>query len=211
MLSIMGADHAQAAQARAAGEQPDRFTALVGPDEPTAGDAAWALLSAIVRPDRGSAGAPSLPDRVRFAARCAHLLDSLSPLLRVLAIAPLVEPWSEAAVCALRANVSPYGQNQFNDDAPQRCHACRAIADGNDLRGARIRRCSVCRVTRYCSDECSAADWEAHKSLCNVMAEKVQQGAREPVRRRPMTFVISRGGGQGDTSAADGSFRGVWR
>jgi hypothetical protein len=41
--------------------------------------------------------------------------------------------------------------------------------------GARGRRCGGCHLVRYCSEECSRADWAAHKATCRLLQ---RQGGR---------------------------------
>jgi hypothetical protein len=131
--------------------KPQRIDALVGPAEPTAGDFACALLRAITEPqlNRVEPGAPprklpAIPCYARFSARMAHLIDPLHPLLERLGIAIRVEPWGDSAVSSLRNGVSPWGDNQLNDDAPGRCKCCFTIRSK-----AALRLCSGCKKARY--------------------------------------------------------------
>jgi hypothetical protein len=128
------------------------------------------------------------------------------PLLQRLGIAVIVECWAEAAISALRANVSPYGDNQNNDDSPGRCKSCFIIKPKKAL-----FLCSACGKTRYCGTECSARDWEAHRPCCEVLGEKKKKykGVPEPVIVHPCTTKIT-APPAGCTSGVDGTSRGSW-
>ena len=182
-------------------ETPVRYSAYVGPAEPAAPDLAWALLEAMMQPS-SCGGAVCRPDQVRFTARTAHLLNDLLPLLRALDVKLLLEPHAEAAISCLRSHVSPFGENQFNDDAPHRCQSCRALK-------AKMKLWSKCRRIRYCDPQCAAAGWEAHRQACDVLALKAQKGQPEPLRSTACSFgyIVAEAG---DTSQEDGSYRGVW-
>jgi hypothetical protein len=183
-------------------DTPVRYSAHLGPAEPSAPDLAWALLEAIMQPCTPGA-AVCKPDQVRFTARTAHLLNGLLPLLRALDVKLLVEPLAEAAISCLRSRVSPFGENQTNEDAPQRCQSCRALK-------AKLSLCGQCKRTRYCDAQCAAADWEAHRQACRVLALKAEKGKKEIVKCIPSSFHFARAEA-GDTSQEDGSYRGVWQ
>jgi hypothetical protein len=132
-------------------ETPIRYSVYVGPAEPAAPDLAWALVDAMMQPS-GRGTAVCRPDQVRFTARTAHLLNDLLPLLRALDVKLLVEPQAEAAVSCLRSHVSPFGENQTNDDAPHRCQSCRALKAKMSLCG---QWCIPVRISRHA---CACAD-----------------------------------------------------
>ena len=44
----------------------------------------------------------------------------------------------------------------------QKCSKCDSVLYG------RIRRCSGCNVTGYCSTECQKGDWKVHKMFCRI-------------------------------------------
>jgi hypothetical protein len=157
----------------------------------------------------------------------AHLIDPLHPLLERLGIAIRVEPWGDSAVSSLRNGVSPWGDNQLNDDAPGRCKCCFTIRSK-----AALRLCGGCKKARYwcvltpgvsrhhvltslpgvcalsrSSPECAKENWEAHKQLCRVLAAKEQKRVKEPIRMRPFSLVIS-GAAPACTSYEDGACRG---
>lgn len=188
-------------QHRGHGPVPDRYDGCLGLAEPRAADVAWALLEAMTNP-HGPGVRACRPDQVRFAMRAAHLIPALLPLLHALDIKVLVEPWAEAAISSLRSQVCPYGNNQMNADAPHRCQSCRALQP-------KLRLCVKCKRTRYCDAECAAADWEAHRQACHVLALKAQKGKPEPVTRIPACYRY-KAAEPGDTSQDDGSYRGVY-
>ena len=35
-----------------------------------------------------------------------------------------------------------------------------------------LKKCSACKTTRYCSQECQKADWKNHKSVCKTSASE---------------------------------------
>jgi hypothetical protein len=54
--------------------------------------------------------------------------------------------------------VAPLGQ--------ELCFGCGAAAAGG---GARLKRCSGCKLVQYCSAGCQRAHWAAgHKALCKL-------------------------------------------
>jgi len=177
-VSIVGHDW-QSNRMRRALQVPQRVDLMVS-KEPTAADLAWALLIACTKPGSPLASPadrsrlqlqPCVPCRLRLAARTAHLLDALSPLLDRLGIAVVVEPWAEAAISALRSKVSPYGDNQLNSDTPGRCKSCWRIAPKKEL-----LICTACCKIRYCNAACSGRDWEGHRPCCSVLSEKKYKG-----------------------------------
>ena len=49
---------------------------------------------------------------------------------------------------------------------PRVCEKCGKEA-------ARMKKCSVCKLVRYCSEECQLGDWKSHKKSCkNAAARK---------------------------------------
>jgi len=51
----------------------------------------------------------------------------------------------------------------------KRCGYC-AKADVID--GDTLKKCGTCKVVRYCSSECQAADWPNHKKVCKHIAAR---------------------------------------
>ena len=39
------------------------------------------------------------------------------------------------------------------------CENCGKVAE-------KMKKCSVCRLVRYCSEECQLEDWTEHEGLC---------------------------------------------
>ena len=35
-----------------------------------------------------------------------------------------------------------------------------------------MKKCSACRLVRYCSEECQLADWKSHKGPCKTKVRK---------------------------------------
>lgn len=50
--------------------------------------------------------------------------------------------------------------------------ACTSLAGGSEA-GLRSKRCSACRVVRYCCEHCQAADWHRHRSVCRLLRRAV--------------------------------------
>ena len=42
----------------------------------------------------------------------------------------------------------------------------------------RMKKCSVCRLVRYCSEACQLEDWKEHKSSCKMKKEKRKEGRK---------------------------------
>ena len=59
-------------------------------------------------------------------------------------------------------------------DRARGCHQCfaRKTCAGAKLK---LKWCSACMCTRYCSEECQAADWREHKGACRVHCAAQQQ------------------------------------
>ena len=70
-----------------------------------------------------------------------------------------------ARVLALRACANPM---------------CTNTAGSSEAR-LRGRRCSRCRVTRFCSTECAAAAWGLHRWVCGVLAAAQREGELVPM------------------------------
>ena len=65
--------------------------------------------------------------------------------------------------------------------APRVCQMCGKEA-------AKMKKCSVCKRVRYCSEECQLKDWKEHKKACKTKAA-----------------VVGKGGGEGTDSSAAAS------
>jgi hypothetical protein len=143
--------------------------------EPTPADVAWGILAAITpalsQNQGGGGGARGLntpsftfpvfrPGALLFAARMAHTVDALRPLLEALSIEAVAESWPDAAESALSYDTCPWG---YNAPGSMPCLRCRA-------RGVKLRRCGGCERARYCGPECAKADWRAgHREMCAVL------------------------------------------
>ena len=55
--------------------------------------------------------------------------------------------------------------------APRVCQLCGKEA-------AKMKKCSVCKLARYCSEECQLGDWEKHQKSCKdaEARKKVETG-----------------------------------
>ena len=83
-------------------------------------------------------------------------------------IAPLAEQSGEEAAASVRTLASA-----------RRCGnmRCVEVAGASDA-SLPLRMCSVCRVPRYCSEQCQHADWRAgHRRLCRQLAAERAAGA----------------------------------
>jgi hypothetical protein len=142
--------------------------------EPEAGDVARQLLLMLVPPP-GTACATRPADAL-FAARLGgEKMRACAPLLELLGIAPVLEPWTAAAESALMYDTNPWGYN-----AVKRCVRCRRAADGHlpsgppALPGAprlKLRSCGECKLASYCGNDCQRADWGSHKEMCRFACE----------------------------------------
>ena len=56
--------------------------------------------------------------------------------------------------------------------ATKACEKCGKEAE-------KMKACSVCRLIRYCSEECQQGDWKEHKEACKRGAAKVKGGLAE--------------------------------
>ena len=49
---------------------------------------------------------------------------------------------------------------------------CTTIAGVSEAAISRGKRCSGCRLVRYCGPACQKADWPAHKAACRELASR---------------------------------------
>jgi len=145
-------------------------------DEPQAKEVARQLLLNIIPP----AGLPpgrylALPRSMLFAARVGgSIMRACLPLLELLDITPMLEPWWAAAESALMHDTNPWGYNYV-----RRCIRCKRSAEGAlpaqaPQRGStklKLRYCANCKLAEYCSSECQHADWASHKEMCKFSVE----------------------------------------
>ena len=40
-------------------------------------------------------------------------------------------------------------------------------------KGLEIKKCTRCRITRYCSNECQKKDWLFHRFTCDLVAKRI--------------------------------------
>jgi hypothetical protein len=88
-------------------------------------------------------------------------------------------------------------------DPPERVHRIAAFNEMNCLRtcsysncmkmGVRFQKCSLCRVSHYCSRECQLADWRAHRPQCRIMRciKRVHGGLRRTEEVQYARFTAS--------------------
>ncbi|EAU82280.2 hypothetical protein CC1G_08892 [Coprinopsis cinerea okayama7 len=62
-----------------------------------------------------------------------------------------------------------------------RCHLCAATKIEAQTK---LRRCTGCRVVRYCSTEHQHADWSDHKALCKLIGKSHQKLVEEDAKVR---------------------------
>ena len=43
---------------------------------------------------------------------------------------------------------------------------------------AKMKKCSVCKLVRYCSEECQLKDWKEHKKSCKEVAARKKEGGK---------------------------------
>ena len=92
------------------------------------------------------AAAPAAPAAAAEAASSTHLVSPVSPVSHEVE-ADGIQSRSNARVCA---NAScPTGEGKGHRHKQK------------------LRVCSGCRATRYCSLECQRADWETHRPVCS--------------------------------------------
>ena len=53
------------------------------------------------------------------------------------------------------------------------CQLCGKSAAAKEKE---FKKCSVCRLARYCSRECQLGDWKAHKKTCKEAAARREGG-----------------------------------
>lgn len=53
---------------------------------------------------------------------------------------------------------------------------CASILGASEADAPRGKRCAACRLVRYCSVACQAADWPGHKAACRELARRKSAG-----------------------------------
>jgi len=56
-------------------------------------------------------------------------------------------------------------EDEAQQEAVRVCGKCGKEAEN-------MKKCSACKMIRYCSPECQKGDWKAHKKSCKKAAEK---------------------------------------
>lgn len=142
--------------------------------EPEAPDVARHLLLLLAPAPAGGAPLPR-PVQVLFASRVgAETMRLCAPLLELLGMAPVLEPWTAAAESSLLHNTNPWGYN-----AVRRCVRCKRGADGRRpgeppqvrISTLKLRSCGECKLASYCGADCQRADWGHHKEMCRFACE----------------------------------------
>ena len=54
--------------------------------------------------------------------------------------------------------------------------AARVCQNCGKEAGKSWKKCSICRLGRYCSEECQRADWKEHKKSCKKAAARKESG-----------------------------------
>jgi len=75
----------------------------------------------------------------------------------------------EQAEQAAKAEVKKEEERQLKR-AARVCQLCGKEA------GKSWKKCSICRLGRYCSEECQRADWKKHKKSCKKAAARKEGG-----------------------------------
>jgi len=68
--------------------------------------------------------------------------------------------------------------NSDSDDVRNKCSYCAA-----DCGKASLRKCSSCKLSRYCSRECQKKAWKTHKASCNTTANMLANLVNDPEGR----------------------------
>ncbi|KAF9782793.1 hypothetical protein BJ322DRAFT_172060 [Thelephora terrestris] len=69
---------------------------------------------------------------------------------------------------------------------------CKTCGKNQTTPGVKLRKCSKCRGSAYCSPECQREDWPAHKKLCGDWYDKYrkcQDGAKHEGQLELITWV----------------------
>ncbi|TEB31963.1 SET domain-containing protein, partial [Coprinellus micaceus] len=66
------------------------------------------------------------------------------------------------------------------------CSSCFGVGDGVDL-----KRCTGCKIVRYCTPACQTRDWTFHKHECNALHQWMKAASAEsPGEARPPSDAI---------------------
>ncbi|KAJ9148687.1 MYND finger family protein [Pleurostoma richardsiae] len=113
----------------------------------------------------------ALPDWEVAAARSTRI--AISPVFpSPFAEALQFSDGSSVVGSAPDEETPPTGEPQAagsDTEADRRCRNCGATRERE--RGGPLRRCTRCRVARYCSPECQRKDWRKHRMECQEVDE----------------------------------------
>ncbi|KAJ6467766.1 hypothetical protein C8R45DRAFT_1079150 [Mycena sanguinolenta] len=94
---------------------------------------------------------------LRILQRNAFLVQALTDILKAYAGVP-------AKMISIQEDIETESRMMHS------CFACRRIALGPGM--VILKRCSGCKVARYCSKSCQTNDWRLHKKLCGSFSTK---------------------------------------
>ena len=74
-------------------------------------------------------------------------------------------------VYSLHAN-TPGVSFRTNEDVLSKCANCGK----NESEAGHLKTCIACKMVKYCSRECQAAQWPLHKKQCKIRAAEISRG-----------------------------------
>ena len=115
--------------------------------------------------DPGSGAAPPIPslDSLGSQEYWRRCREAVAPL----AAAPAEVGGGAAEAAQLAVDVA-----EALATRPCANPGCATIVGPSEAAAPRGKRCSGCRLVRYCGQACQLADWGAHKAACRELARR---------------------------------------
>ncbi len=86
----------------------------------------------------------------------------------------------------LLKNLHNLGCEENTTDSKLQCTVCQKKPNS----GTRLKRCSLCKTVRYCSQECQRADWIKHKNSCAPYSRQQRSRIAKTLFKYPLSVTL---------------------